>query len=88
MRLSIYPNDPGYAAFRAMRARGLVPVISVNGEAVNGCVTADTKRGSVTMFERDNQGRVQLNAKRDAPRRKRLSGKVGITVRKHEAWNG
>lgn len=81
MRLSVNSNDPGYPAWLAMHKRNVSPVVTVNGVEVRHCITADTKRGIVVAADLDEQGKVQLNSKRDAVKLRTLTGRVTIETR-------
>lgn len=80
MRLSVNANDPGYPVWRAMRERGLVVTVTVDGDEVRHCFTVDTKRGVVVAADLNDDGLLQLNAKGDAVKRRLLTGKVGIGI--------
>lgn len=78
MRLSANSDDPGHPAWRAMKRRGILPIVTVGGAIIRQCVTVDTKRGIVVANDLNDQGNAQLNSKRDAVRRKVITGKVSI----------
>lgn len=82
MRLSSNHDDPGYAAWRALRQRGLTVDVTVDGFPIKGCVSVDTKRRLVVMHDVDKRGRLQLNARRDAVKLRQLSGNVAILIRR------
>ena len=78
MRVSVYAQDRGYKAFKALGGFGSGIEVYLDGQRLKGCVTADDKTGWVTVHEYDAGGRVILNAKRTAASRVRLRGQVEI----------
>lgn len=84
MRLSVNSDAPGYKAYRALSRHGAVALITVNGLPVRHCITADTKRRIAVVADLDEQGKLQLNSKRDAVKLKVLAGEVSITLKRKE----
>ena len=82
MRVSVDVNDPGFAAFKRLGGFGRIKVL-LNGQALRRCITADSKTGWATVYEEDDQGRPIFNSKRNAARRKRVRGKIEITVKRY-----
>jgi len=82
MRLSCNPDDPGYAAWRALRRRGLTVDITVDGCPIKGCFSVDTKRRLVVAIDPDEKGQPQLNARRDGVKLRQLSGNAAIHIRR------
>lgn len=56
MRISILSGDPGYSALQKMRAEGRAPRVYLDGERIEGCVTADEHHGFVTVVARGEDG--------------------------------
>ncbi|MDR2213953.1 MAG: hypothetical protein LBE21_10065 [Pseudomonadales bacterium] len=84
MRLCSEEGKPGYREWRAIRKRGLVPITRLNGQLVAGCVTVDTKLGSVTVIEFDESGRLVLSARGDRVRAARKFGRVELEFKRRE----
>ena len=78
MRLSTFPDDAGYPAFRRNRQRGIWPLVRLNGEPVDGVMTADTKRGQVVVATRNAAGAVRPTARGGNVHRTQLSGRVAV----------
>lgn len=78
MRFSVNRDDAGYRAYRSL-PRGVRPVVRLDGVPVEGCETADARRGFVLVHIRSSRGWV-LNARRDAVVRRRLYGLVEIDL--------
>lgn len=55
MRVSMKKNDPGYVE------DGHNYEVFLNGEKLEGCVTADEEKGEVTVYERDRDGRILMD---------------------------
>ena len=83
MRISVNSSDPGYAVWRALKRRGLVVDVMVDGQAVKNCVTLDTKRRRAVVHDRDDHGYIQLNARRNAVRCRVLVGDITVSFRRH-----
>lgn len=71
MRISILSGDPGYPALQKMRAEGRAPRVYLDGERVEGCITADEEHGFVTVAvgdwkdplnRRNRRGMVEIRA--------------------------
>lgn len=77
MRVSVVETDPGYRTFLAMGGFGRISVF-MDGQQLRGCVTADSKTGWATVYERDAEGGLVVNSKRTAARLKRLRGRIEI----------
>lgn len=82
MRYSVFPNDPGYAAFKALPHK-VRPIVYVDGELVTMVFTADDKRGCVVTADVDEApGVAKLNARRDGVVKRQLFGKVRIELKR------
>jgi hypothetical protein len=83
VRISINDSDSGYANYLRMverlgGAKHLIH-ITLNGEAVRQCFTADEEEGSVLLWLRDDEGLLRLNDDQ-TPMLRWLYGSVAITV--------
>lgn len=79
MRLSVSQGDPGYRAYRGLPC-SVRPVVWLDGERVSQCVTADTRRGFVLVHVANQDGKVQINAKRTDTKKERRYGRVEIVL--------
>lgn len=97
MRISIDPKDPGYPAYQRDRHDGIMPVVFLDGERMEGVVTADDGTGEVVVLVYDEIGsgpRLHRRLVADPDDRGRplletRRGRVRI-VRRHpapEAWS-
>ena len=77
MRVSVIETDPGHATFRAMGGFGRVAAF-LDGKRLRDCVTADSKTGWATVYERDAEDNLVLDSKRNAVKLKRLRGRIEI----------
>lgn len=50
MRISLRPNDSGYANHVALRSHGKRASIKLNGEEQTYCITADSEAGVVVRY--------------------------------------
>ncbi|MNV85889.1 hypothetical protein D3C71_1798740 [compost metagenome] len=82
MRLSVNQDDAGYRPYRSL-PRAVRPVVRLDGLIVKQVITADTRRGFVLVCAHDVEGRMVLNARRDAVVRRRLYGRVDIDLVRH-----
>jgi uncharacterized membrane protein len=81
MRLSVNPEDRGYATWRAL-PRGVRPRVVVDGAEIKRCVTADDRVGYVLQVAADADGNVLLNAKRTNVLLRQIRGRVTIELEK------
>lgn len=79
MRMSMNQDDPGYRVRRGL-PRSVRPVVLLDGERVSRCITADTKRGFVLVHVVNQDGKVQINAKRTDTKKERRYGRVEIVL--------
>ncbi len=78
MRLSIHDDDPGYN-WRLIHRR---PKAYLDGQSVDGVVTADEETGMILRHKLDRDGNVQLNREKTEVLTERLYGKVEIVFEK------
>src|SRR4051812_24171357 len=81
MRLSVYQDDRGYRAFKAL-PKGVTPAVTVDGATVPMVVTADDRLGYVLAIDVDSNGRAQLNSRRNGVKHKQMRGRVVIELQK------
>jgi hypothetical protein len=55
MRISADHNDPGYAAYEAMRFRGRMPEILLDGQIIQWAVWADDEVGELERLVVESQ---------------------------------
>lgn len=81
MRLSADSEDPGYAEYHHALARGQRPVITLDGEEVRRCITADEEEGFVLACVLDLKGNLQVDPRvRDRVWMEERRGAVKITL--------
>lgn len=78
MRLSVNSDDAGYANWLALAGRSVH--VRLNGELVNGCLTADTDTGFVLLAVKDVDGHVLLNEAGDDVASRVMYGAVTIDL--------
>ncbi|WP_425087782.1 hypothetical protein [Stappia sp.] len=61
MRVSSDKNDPGYAAYAQLRARGKTVTVFLDGVEVDKCDMADDEEGMVSYAVLTDDGKLQLD---------------------------
>ena len=78
-RISIRPDDSGFKQHRHARTNGYQWTITLNGEPVLGCITADSEHGMVVRYKHDTAGALIWDKERQCLVDEVLHGKVEIT---------
>lgn len=80
MRVSVRPNDSGFATQRNLRSRGLRALVTLNGEHESGAITADDEAGVVVRYKRDAEGEMEFDVDREDYVDEVVHGRVEIEV--------
>lgn len=80
MRISVDTDDPGYINYLNLYARGEGIEIFLDGERMDGVVTADDEIGVIVRYKRDGEGHYQVDEFRGEAVKEDVFGDVKIVT--------